>query len=117
VVGKYLNAWEDDVILVWVLDQRGAPCPPRLALSCLECARVGQNLLATPLVTSHWLGIKTSFNNIHNKHRDKKSLENFSLHPPGGLTMAVNKKFFALPQNHNLDVLFMRKVLSIGKGW
>ena len=25
VVGEYLNTWEDDVILVWVLDQRGAP--------------------------------------------------------------------------------------------
>ena len=25
LVGDYLDAWKDDVILVWVLDQRGAP--------------------------------------------------------------------------------------------
>ena len=25
VVGECLNTWEDDVVLVWVLDQRGAP--------------------------------------------------------------------------------------------
>ena len=25
VVGEYLNTWEDDVILVWVLNQWGAP--------------------------------------------------------------------------------------------
>merc|ERR1719490_671208 len=52
---KQSNAWEDHVVLVWIFDQRGAPCPTSLALSSLECARVWQNFLSTSLLTSHWL--------------------------------------------------------------